>query len=38
MGKKEGQADIVVRVENNDEAVKLLSSKNIKLISTEDIL
>ncbi len=38
MGKKEGQADIVVRVENNDEAIKLLSSKNIKLISTEDIL
>lgn len=38
MGKKAGQADIVVRVEDNEKAVKVLGEKNIKLISTEDIL
>ncbi len=29
---KDGQADIVVRVEDNDKAVKVLESKNIKLL------
>lgn len=37
MCKREGQADIVVRVDNNDKAVEVLTSKNIKLLSSEDI-
>ncbi len=37
MCKREGQADIVVRVDNNDKAVEVLTTKNIKLLSPEDI-
>ena len=37
MCKREGQADIVVRVDNNDKAIEVLNSKKIKLLSPEDI-
>lgn len=37
MCKREGQADIVVRVDNNDKAIEVLTSKKIKLLSPEDI-
>lgn len=37
MCRKEGQADIVVRVDNNDKAVEILSAKNIQLLSAENI-
>ncbi len=37
MCRKEGQADIAVRVDNNDKAVEVLSAKSIKLLSAEDI-
>lgn len=37
MCKREGQADIVVRVDNNDKAIEVLTSKDIKLLSPEDI-
>lgn len=37
MCKREGQADIVVRVDDKEKAVEVLESKNIKLLSSEDI-
>lgn len=37
MCKREGQADIVVRVDNNDKAIEVLTAKNIKLLSPDDI-
>ncbi len=37
MCKRPGEADIVVRVDDNDKAVKLLEDKNIKLLNPEDI-
>ena len=37
MCKREGQADIIVRVDNNDKAIKILTSKSIKLLEPNDI-
>lgn len=37
MCKREGQADIVVRVDDNEKAVEILEKKNIKLLSADDI-
>ena len=37
MCKREGQADIVVRVDNNDKATEVLTSKGIKLLEANDI-
>lgn len=38
MGKKEGQADIVIRVEEYDKALAVLREKGITLISVADIV
>ena len=37
MCKRPGQADIVVRVDNNEKAIDVLSAKNITLLNAEDI-
>ncbi len=37
MCKREGQADIVVRVDDNNKAVEVLTAKNVKLLSSADI-
>lgn len=37
MCKRPGQADIVVRVDNNEKAIDVLSAKKINLLSAEDI-
>ena len=37
MSGKDGQADIVIRVEDNEKAAEILGRKNIKLITDSDI-
>ena len=37
MGKRENQADIAIRVQDNDKAEAVLKESGIKLISTEDV-
>ncbi len=37
MCKREGQADIIVRVDDNEKAAEVLKAKNIKLLSADDI-
>lgn len=38
MFRKDGKADIVVRVEDNDAAIKVLENKGISLVNSEDII
>ena len=37
MCKRQGQADIVVRVDNNEKAINVLTAKKITLLNAEDI-
>lgn len=37
MGKNAGRADIVIRVEDNDEAIKVLKANNIQLITSDEL-
>lgn len=37
MGKRLGEADIVIRVENNEKAAKVLTDKGIKLITDNNV-